>query len=116
MKRLSAMGKTLIALTLLMALTACVGASKSQRPSDAELPYRTWEIGLFAPNYMEVWVESVDVVDQRGFAYERVHGGTSSIQNPPGNKGNPAGWPSRPGVGATRPMTGIDLPRHLFVR
>tara|TARA_R110002111_G_scaffold239585_1_gene301257 strand:- start:32 stop:721 length:690 start_codon:yes stop_codon:yes gene_type:complete len=116
MKRLSAMGKTLIALTLLIALTACAGATPSQRPSDPELPYRTWEIGLLAPNYMEVWVESVDVVDQRGFAYERVHGGTSSIQNPPENRGNPSGWPGMPGAGKTRPMTGVDLPTHLFVR
>ncbi|MEH6563803.1 MAG: DUF2931 family protein [Halopseudomonas sp.] len=100
----------------MLALTACSGASKSQRPAAPELPYRTWEIGLLAPNYMEVWVESVDVLDQRGFAYERVHGGTSSIQNPPGNKGNPLGWPARPRVGATRPMTGIDLPQYIFVR
>ena len=110
------MGKTLYALMLLMALTACAGAGKSQRPSAPELPYRTWEIGLLAPNYMEVWVESVDVMDQRGFAYERVHGGTSSIQNPPDDRGNPNGWPVRPGVGKNRPMTGIDLPTHVFVR
>nr|WP_269433900.1 DUF2931 family protein [Halopseudomonas sabulinigri] len=99
-----------------LALTACAGAIKSQGPVTSKLPYRTWEVGLLAPNYMEVWVESVDVVDQRGFAYERVHGGTSSIQNPPGGKGNPVGWPTRPGAGATRPMTGIDLPQYIFVR
>jgi len=116
MARLSTVGKKLIALILSMMLAACAGAGKSQHPNAPELPYRTWEIGLLAPNYMEVWVESVDVLDQRGYAYERVHGGTSSIQNPPENKGNPVGWPARPGVGATRPMRGIDLPYYIFVR
>ncbi|WP_231701924.1 DUF2931 family protein [Halopseudomonas sabulinigri] len=81
-----------------------------------DLPYRAWEIGLIAPNYMEVWVESVDVVDMRGFSFKRAHGGTSSIQNPPNNTGDPIGWPARPGVGATRPMTGIDLPKAIYVR
>ncbi|KKO08037.1 hypothetical protein LCGC14_0047310 [marine sediment metagenome] len=103
-------------LLVMLALAACVGSGKSQGFSAPKLPYRTWEIGLITPNYMEVWVESVDVVDQRGFAYERVHGGTSSIQNPPGNRGNPSGWPKRPGAGKSRPMEGIDLPEHIFVR
>jgi len=107
---------TVMLLLVMLALPACSGASKSQPPSAPELPCRTWEIGLLAPNYMEVWVESVDVVDQRGFAYERVHGGTSSIQNPSGNRGNPSGWSKRPGAGKSRPMTGIDLPAHIFVR
>ena len=86
------------------------------RPPPPELPYRTWEIGLLAPNYMEVWVESVDVLDKRGLAYFNVHGGVASIQNPPDNRGNPTGWPDRPGSGKTMPMTGIDLPEIVFVR
>lgn len=108
----------LLAFSLLVWLVGCVSQSAPDplRPPPPDLPYRTWEIGLLAPNYMEVWVESVDVLDQRGVGYYRVHGGLASIQSPPNNRGNPSGWPARPGAGATRPMTGIDLPEIVFVR
>ena len=108
----------LLAFSLLIFLAGCTSQPVPDplRPPPPDLPYRTWQIGLLAPNYMEVWVESVDVLDQRGIGYYRVHGGVSSIQNPPDNRGDPRGWPARPGVGATRPMTGIDLPEIVFVR
>lgn len=108
----------LLCFSLLAFLAGCAGQPihDPRRPPPPDLPYRTWEIGLLAPSYMEVWVESVDVLDQRGMGYERVHGGVSSIQNPPDNRGNPNGWPARPGAGKTRPMTGIDLPEMIFVR
>ncbi|WP_285261507.1 DUF2931 family protein [Halopseudomonas bauzanensis] len=108
----------LLAFSLLVFLAGCTSQPVHDplRPPPPDLPYRTWQIGLLAPNYMEVWVESVDVLDQRGIGYYRVHGGVSSIQNPPDNRGDPRGWPARPGVGATRPMTGIDLPEMVFVR
>ena len=103
---------------LLSLLLGCASQPEPNplRPPPPELPYRTWEIGLLAPNYMEVWVESVDVLDKRGLAYFNVHGGVVSIQNPPDNRGDPTGWPDRPGSGATMPMTGIDLPEIVFVR
>lgn len=108
----------LLACSLFVALAGCAGnrMENSLLTPAPELPYRTWEIGLLAPNYMEVWVETVDVLDIRGLAYSRMHGGVSSIQNPPQRRGNPSGWPVRPGAGKTRPMTGIDLPRVIFVR
>jgi len=112
------MKKLLVFISLLTLLIGCSSQPAQDRrlPPPSDLPYRTWEIGLLAPNYMEVWVESVDVLDQRGVGYYRVHGGLSSIQNPPDNRGDPRGWPARPGIGATRPMTGIDLPEMIFVR
>lgn len=112
------MSRGLLIVGLMFALAACAGRPGVDSPQQLapDLPYRTWEIGLLAPNYMEVWVESVDVLDQRGLAYTRVHGGVSSIQNPAGNRGKPSGWPARPGPGKTRPMTGIDLPEIVFVR
>ncbi len=58
---------------------------------------------------MEVWVESVDVVDRRGLAYEHVHGGVV------GYSGNPVGWPKN-GMGKLKPVTGVDLPEIIFVR
>lgn len=112
------MKRLLLAFSLLVFLTGCTNQPVHDplRPPPPDLPYRTWEIGLLAPNYMEVWVESVDVLDRRGIGYYRVHGGVSSIQNPPDNRGDPKGWPARPGGGKARPMTGIDLPEIVFVR
>jgi hypothetical protein len=31
-----------------------------------ELPYDAWRLGFFAPNYMGVWIETVNVVDVKG--------------------------------------------------
>ena len=107
----------LFALILLLLLSACTShPSDPFRLPPPTLPYRTWEVGLLAPNYMEVWVESVDVLDQRGEGYFDVHGGLASIQKPPNNRGDPRGWPDRPGAGKAMPMTGIDLPKNIFVR
>ena len=101
-------------LCLFISLSAC--ARDPLNPPPPDLPYERWSIGMLAPNYMEVWVESVDVLDQRGLAYYRVHGGLASIQTPPNNRGDPTGWPERVGAGAIKPMTNIDLPEIVFVR
>ncbi len=86
-------------------LSGC--ASGQGRP---DLPYGSWNIGLGAPSYMEVWVESVDVIDRRGLVFERVHGGTVSYT------GNPVGWPKRVGGGGGKSISGVDLPEFIFVR
>lgn len=93
-------------------LTGC--ASGQGQP---KLPYDAWSIGLIAPNYMEAWVESVDVIDQRGLVFERIHGGNVAMRSPANNAGNPA-WPSleRVGAGKSKDMPGIDLPEFIFVR
>ena len=61
---------------LLLSLTAC--ASGPNLPPIPTLPYPAWYVGLAAPQHMEVWVETVDVLDQRGLAFFRVHGGVSA--------------------------------------
>ncbi|RZI55249.1 MAG: DUF2931 family protein, partial [Pseudomonas sp.] len=38
-------------------------------PPPVKLPYPAWYIGFAAPKHMEVWVESVDVLDQRGYVF-----------------------------------------------
>ena len=101
----------LLPLLLALALGGCASG-----PAKPKLPYDAWFVGLLAPNYMEVWVESVDVIDQRGLLYRRVAGGTAAIQRPPNNKGNPRGWPSSPGGGAGKHLPGIDLPETILVR
>ncbi len=90
------------------------GCATSQ--GQPELPFNAWYVGLLAPNYMEVWVESVDVIDRRGLAYEQVHSGIVAIQSPSNNSVNPRGWPKRLGSGAGKNLPGIDLPEIIFVR
>lgn len=101
-------------LGLLLSLSAC--ARDPLNPPLPKLPFDRWYIGMLAPNYMEVWVERVDVLDRRGLAYYNVHGGVTSIQNPPDNAGDPRGWPARPGSGKIMPITNVDLPEIVFVR
>ncbi|MCY1287704.1 hypothetical protein D9M68_576000 [compost metagenome] len=96
--------KRLLSCLIFLLLAGC--ASGQGRP---KLPYDNWDIGLGAPRYMEVWVESVDVVDRRGLAYERVHGGVVSYTN------TSIGW-NVVGGGAMKPIFGVDLPEIIFVR
>jgi len=42
--------------------------------------------------------------------------GVATILTPPGNMGNPIGWPERPGVGAGKHVTGASLPGLIYVR
>ncbi|TWC37705.1 DUF2931 family protein [Pseudomonas sp. SJZ079] len=101
----------LLLLSLALLLSGC--ASGQGKP---KLPFDAWFVGLLAPNYMEVWIESVDVIDRRGLAYEQVYQGISAIQTPRNNQGKPAGWPKRVGGGAGKNLPGIDLPEIIFVR
>ena len=101
----------LLPLLLALALGGCASG-----PAKPKLPYNAWFVGLGTPDYMEVWVESVDVIDQRGLAFQRVAGGVASTGRPADNKGKPRGWPKRVGRGAGKNLPGIDLPEMIFVR
>jgi hypothetical protein len=57
---------------------------------------------------MEVWVETVDVLDQRGLPFFRVHGGVASYT------GQSQGWHT--GGGGAKPVNNVDLPERLFLR
>ena len=89
-----------LALTLAIFLQGC--------SDDSFFPYPYWYIGLVAPRYMEVWVETVDVVDLQGVATLRVHGGRGSYT------ANPEGWGS--GVGSSKPLNNIGMPRRISLR
>ncbi len=93
-------------LVLVFSLSACASGPRSSPPP--RLPYPSWYVGLAAPQHMEVWVESVDVLDQRGFAFFRVHGGVASYT------GKPEGW--HKGGGALKPVSNVDLPARIFLR
>jgi len=93
---------------LACAILLLSGCTSSQ--AQPKLPYNAWYVGVFAPEHMEVWVESVDVIDRRGLAYERVSGGIPSYS------GKVGGWPEHPAGGAGKDLPGIDLPEIIFVR
>ncbi|UCP00459.1 DUF2931 family protein [Metapseudomonas lalkuanensis] len=92
-------------LIALLSLTLVGCSSSYGRP---KLPYDAWYIGIGAPRHMEVWVESVDVIDQRGLAFERVHGGVVAYNN------KTLGWWN--GGGSMKPIGNVDLPEIIFVR
>lgn len=79
-------------------------------------PYDSWRLGLFAPDYMEVWIESADAVDVQDHVFRRAMSGVAAIHTPKNLKGNPRGWPQEPGAGAGKLVLGADLPRLLYVR
>ena len=80
------------------------------------MPYKSWHLGFTAPDYMEVWIETADVVDINDHVYPRAASGIASMQAPPNNAGNPSGWPKRGPVGGGRRVTGADLPKQIYVR
>ncbi|MFN3581283.1 MAG: hypothetical protein ACK4VV_12520 [Pseudomonas sp.] len=57
-------------LGLVLSLSASASARDPLNPPPPKLPYDRWYIGMLASNYMEVWVESVDVLDRRGLAVD----------------------------------------------
>ena len=73
-------------------------------------------MGFGAPAYMEVWIETADVVDVQERVLRRAGAGIASVQTPSNNKGKPAGWPDSPGRGKGRHVTSVDLPRLIYVR
>ncbi|MFT0517579.1 DUF2931 family protein [Pseudomonas faucium] len=101
--------RTLLSLGLLFCLSGCTHGVH-------RLPYDSWRLGLFAPNYMEVWIESADAVDVQERVFRRAMSGIAAISTPKNLKGNPRGWPKEPGSGAGKQVLGADLPRLLYVR
>lgn len=98
------------ALFLVVLLSNCaVGAAKS-------MPYDRWFLGFAAPAYMEVWIETAQVVDIQKQVFRGAGGGIASVARPPNNQGNPKGWGNNTGGGKGRYVTGADLPRLIYVR
>ncbi|MHC8305771.1 DUF2931 family protein [Pseudomonas sp. PB3P13] len=100
------MKRLILVVGLLFSLCAC--ASGPKPPAPPKLPYGSWYVGLAAPRYMEVWVETVDVLDQRGLAFFHVSGGVASYT------GKAEGWHN--GSGSMMPVNNVDLPERLFLR
>ena len=91
---------------LVLSLSACASGPKSV-PAP-KLPYDSWYVGFAAPRHMEVWVETVDVLDQRGLPFFRVSAGVAGYTR------KPEGW--HKGGGSMKPVNNVDLPERIFLR
>ena len=80
------------------------------------MPYKSWYLGFSAPAYMEVWIETADVVDIQNHIYPRAMSGVASMLKPASNSADPRGWPKRPAMGSGKHVTGADLPKQIYVR
>lgn len=91
-------------------LSGCTSANSQS------MPYKSWYLGFTAPDYMEVWIETADVVDIQDHVFQRAMSGVASISTPPNNSGDPRGWPKRAGIGKGKNVTGADLPQQIYIR
>jgi len=106
-----------VALVIALFLSGC---TQDHRRS---LPYDAWSLNFFAPDYMEVWIETADVVDINERLYRGAGSGIPAMGYPralskgiPAEfRGKPEGWRESPG-GKGRRVTGADLPRLVYVR
>ncbi|MBT9264382.1 DUF2931 family protein [Pseudomonas sp. MG-9] len=89
------------------------GCTQSHAQSTAKLP---WFLGFSAPAYMEVWIETADVVDIKERVFQRAGSGIASVPTPPDNQGKARDWVSNNGAGKGKYVTGADLPRLIYVR
>ncbi|WP_409519848.1 DUF2931 family protein [Pseudomonas sp.] len=112
MARGDATGKRLKALVLSGLMLCLSGCSLGGH----RLPYDSWYLGLFAPDYMEVWIETADAVDVQDRVFRRAMSGVAAIHTPKNLKGDPRGWPTLLGGGKGKHVLGADLPRLLYVR
>jgi hypothetical protein len=101
--------KAMLLLGAMLCLSSCATGS-------SRLPYDAWYLGLLAPNYMEVWIETADAVDVHDRVFRRAMSGVAAINTPSNLKGNPRGWPNYPGAGKGKHVRGADLPRLIYVR
>lgn len=78
--------------------------------SSESLPYDAWRLGFYAPSYMEVWIETADVIDMQGNVYRRAMSGNAEMLKPSNNTGDPKGW------GKGKYVMRADLPKKIYVR
>ena len=96
--------KTLVLACAILLLSGCTSSQ-----AQPKLPYNAWYVGVFAPEHMEVWVESVDVIDRRGWPTSASVAGPFLYR-----QGRRLAQASSGGAGKDLP--GIDLPEIVFVR
>lgn len=97
---------------LFFLLPCFAGCTSFGQARNTRMPYDAWYLGFQAPAYMDVWVETADVVDIEGRYFPNAAGGTVSLTF----HGDPSGWDKDPGWGAGRDVTSAALPKRIFVR
>jgi hypothetical protein len=110
--------KSIPLLLLAILLNGCTSANSNS------LPYDSWRLGFFAPDYMEVWIETADAYGIDGMVRSHAGSGTASIGYPRALskgipevfRGNPVGWPKRVGWGAGKYVKRAALPKQIYVR
>ncbi|MFF7707357.1 DUF2931 family protein [Pseudomonas sp. NPDC007930] len=107
-----ALGK---ALRAFVALLGCLLLSSCAK-GPGGLPYDAWRLGMFVPDYMDAWVETVGVIDIQGRGFPHVLSGVPSSIHPDSTEGDATGWPGRPGWGAGKYIPGAALPLMIIVR
>jgi hypothetical protein len=106
---------------VLIKYISCLGVLFLAGCASVATPFKTnsplgedWYLGFFAPPYMEVWMERVDVEDAHGLYYSNILAGTTATSW----QEDPEGWPQPMQVpmGKGRSITGSALPKLVFVR
>ena len=105
-----AMSRWLLSIVLLLGLAGC------QSDAANKLPYDAWYLGFLAPNYMEVWLEQVNIGDNSGRIFPNAMGGVVSYGKPENLAIRAEGWPERIGSGKGRTLAGLDLPYVVSLR
>jgi len=81
-----------------------------------QLPYPGWHLGFVAPDYMDVWLETADVTDTRGIAFDTAVRGVIAVSQPENSKGDASGWPGPYLRGKGVTLANLDLPERIFIR
>ncbi|MDR6610103.1 DUF2931 family protein [Pseudomonas synxantha] len=113
----SVMPRTAMTGLLVLVLTGCALAERRSFPYDA------WSLNFLGRPYMEIWIETADVVDIDDYVFRGAGSGIVSTGYPGALskgipiefKGKPRGWPENP-AGSGRRVWGADLPRLVYVR
>ncbi|WP_338545340.1 DUF2931 family protein [Pseudomonas benzopyrenica] len=101
---------------LLLILVLCITGCQSNTSTKPKMPYESWYLGFIAPNYMEVWLEQVNIGDNSGRIFPNAMGGVVSYGKPENLAIRAEGWPERIGSGKGRTLTGLDLPYVVSLR
>ncbi|WP_430388160.1 DUF2931 family protein [Dyella sp. 20L07] len=96
----------LVLLGLLVLLPACASEPRGGIQSSLCGP---WAVRVFAPGYMEAWVEALDVKDDRGDVYDLREGMAGEL-------GQVAGWGYVGGGGGTPHPSTAGAPVEMYLR
>jgi hypothetical protein len=112
------MNKLLSVILSALILSGCASGNRSS------LPYEAWHLSFFAPDYMEIWIETADTYGINGMVRVKAGSGIPAIGYPRAFskgipevfRGDPKGWDESPSWGKGKYVKGADLPKQIYVR